>query len=80
MPREFFRKLSPDHNQIRKHRFISLFGEILHEPNLWHMNHYLPGILAVQAGLAADKAVELVDAGGLAANAESAPGAPVEGD
>ena len=38
MPRKFFKKITPDPHEIRKHRVIQLFGEALHEPNLWHLN------------------------------------------
>ena len=38
MPRKFFKKLSPDPHKIRKHRIVNLFGELLHDPNLWHLN------------------------------------------
>ena len=38
MPRKFIRKLLPDHRKIKENRYLAVFGELLHEPNLWHLN------------------------------------------
>lgn len=38
MPRKFLRKLLPDPHKITRSRSLSIFGKLLHEPNLWHMN------------------------------------------
>ena len=38
MPRKFIRRYMPDHHTIRNHQSIRLFGDWLHEPNLWHLN------------------------------------------
>ena len=38
MPRKLIRRYMPDHQTIRDHRSIALFGSLLHEPNLWHLN------------------------------------------
>lgn len=38
MPRKYFRKYLPSHDAVRQHRFIRLFGPILHHHNLWHLN------------------------------------------
>lgn len=38
MPRKYFRKYLPSHDQVREHRIISRFGRFLHHPNLWHLN------------------------------------------
>ncbi|MEX0731129.1 MAG: DUF2062 domain-containing protein [Aquisalimonadaceae bacterium] len=40
MPRKFFRRFLPDQRQIREHRHLRLFGRLLHEPNLWHLNRH----------------------------------------
>lgn len=38
MPKKFIRRLLPDHEKIKKQRALRVFGKILHEPNLWHLN------------------------------------------
>ena len=38
MPRKFLKKFMPDPHEIKNNKFLSLFGKVLHEPNLWHMN------------------------------------------
>jgi hypothetical protein len=38
MPRKFFKKYLPSHETVKDNRFIGLFGDWLHHPNLWHLN------------------------------------------
>jgi len=38
MPRKFFKKIVPDHHLIRNHKRLRVFGTLLHDPNLWHLN------------------------------------------
>lgn len=38
MPRHLFKQYAPDHQKIRDHRHLRMFGRLLHDPNLWHMN------------------------------------------
>ncbi|MGD2082683.1 MAG: DUF2062 domain-containing protein [Chromatiales bacterium] len=38
MPRRFVRRYIPSQERIRNHRFLRLFGALLHDPNLWHLN------------------------------------------
>jgi len=38
MPKRFFKKISPDHETIRNHKHMKMFGDFLHDPNIWHMN------------------------------------------
>ena len=39
MPRKFFKRYTPDHDKIRSHRHLrALFGSLLHDPNLFHLN------------------------------------------
>lgn len=37
----------PNHNKIRTHKSLRLFGTLLHDPNLWHLNRR-----SVAAGIA----------------------------
>ena len=38
MPKKFIRRLLPDHKSIVENRYLAVFGKLLHEPNLWHLN------------------------------------------
>jgi len=38
MPKKFLRKYLPDPHTIRDHKSLQLFGKLLHDPNLWHLN------------------------------------------
>ncbi len=38
MARQFIKRWLPDHGTIRNHHALQLFGTMLHEPNLWHLN------------------------------------------
>ncbi len=38
MPKAFFRKLSPDHKKLKEHKYLRIFGRLLHDPNLFHLN------------------------------------------
>ncbi len=30
----------PDHKKIRDHKYLRLFGNLLHDPGLWHLNRH----------------------------------------
>lgn len=48
MPRKFFKKYSPDPQVIREHKLLKVFGNLLHDPNLWHLNRKsVPGAFAL---------------------------------
>ena len=38
MPKHLIRKITPDHETIRNHKHMQIFGTLLHDPNLFHMN------------------------------------------
>ena len=38
MAKKFIRRYLPDPHKIRAHKHLRLFGTLLHEPNLWHLN------------------------------------------
>lgn len=38
MPKKFLRKFLPDPHKITQSKSLRIFGSLLHEPNLWHMN------------------------------------------
>lgn len=38
MPKHLIKKITPDHNKIRNHKHMQVFGTLLHDPNIWHMN------------------------------------------
>lgn len=50
MPRKYFRKYLPDHESVRRNRYLRWFRPLLKHPNLWHLNrHSVAG--GVAAGL-----------------------------
>jgi uncharacterized protein (DUF2062 family) len=38
MPRHLLKRYAPDHHVIRNHKHMRMFGNLLHNPNLWHLN------------------------------------------
>jgi hypothetical protein len=38
MPRRLIKRFLPDHRKIRDHKHLRMFGTLLHDPNLWHLN------------------------------------------
>ncbi|HKK16744.1 MAG TPA: DUF2062 domain-containing protein, partial [Gammaproteobacteria bacterium] len=35
--RSFLKKYLPEHAHFREHRYLRHFGELLHDPNIWHL-------------------------------------------
>ncbi len=38
MPKKTIKKFLPDHHTIKSHKHLQIFGELLHNGNLWHLN------------------------------------------
>lgn len=38
MPKKFIKRFMPDPHKIRHHKYLRIFGSLLHDPSLWHMN------------------------------------------
>ncbi|WP_126454846.1 DUF2062 domain-containing protein [Sulfuriflexus mobilis] len=38
MLKKFIQRYIPDHQAIRKHKNLQIFGNLLHDPNLFHLN------------------------------------------
>jgi uncharacterized protein len=38
MLKELIKRYMPDHQRVREHRYLRFFGNLLHDPNLWHLN------------------------------------------
>lgn len=48
MPKKFIKRYIPDHKTIRDHKHLRIFGKLLHDPNLWHLNRRsVPGAVSV---------------------------------
>ena len=38
MPKRIIKRYLPDPHKIREHKHLRFFGQLLHDPNLWHLN------------------------------------------
>ncbi len=43
MPRKLIKRYLPDPGKIKDNKFLSIFGSILHDPQLWHLTRYSVG-------------------------------------
>jgi uncharacterized protein (DUF2062 family) len=38
MPKKLIKRFVPDTHAIKSNRYLRVFGQLLHDPNLWHLN------------------------------------------
>jgi uncharacterized protein len=38
MPKRLIKRIIPDHELIRSYKYLRIFGSLLHDPRLWHLN------------------------------------------
>lgn len=38
MPKKTIKRFMPDHQTIKSHKHLQIFGNLLHDGNLWHLN------------------------------------------
>lgn len=38
MPKRIIKRYLPDPRKVRDHKHLRFFGQLLHDPNLWHLN------------------------------------------
>lgn len=38
MPKKIIRRYLPDHDTLKSHKHLRCFGDLLHDPNIWHLN------------------------------------------
>ena len=40
MPKKLIKRFMPDHQSIKDNKHLKIFGRLLHNPHLWHMNRH----------------------------------------
>jgi uncharacterized protein len=40
MPKRLIKRFLPHHEKMRKHKHLQIFGTLLHDANLWHLNRH----------------------------------------
>lgn len=38
MPKKFIQRFLPDHQKVKENKAVNMFGDLLHDANLWHLN------------------------------------------
>lgn len=38
--KKFIHRFIPNPNELKEHKHLKIFGNIIHDPNLWHLNRY----------------------------------------
>jgi uncharacterized protein (DUF2062 family) len=40
MPKKIIKRMMPDHQTIKENKYLTVFGDLLHNANLWHLNRH----------------------------------------
>lgn len=40
MPKKTIKRMMPDHQSIKENKYLKIFGSLLHNPHLWHLNRH----------------------------------------
>ena len=40
MPKKIIKRMMPDHQTIKENKYLKIFGNLLHNANLWHLNRH----------------------------------------
>jgi uncharacterized protein (DUF2062 family) len=40
MPKKIIKRMMPDHQAIKENKYLKIFGNLLHNANLWHLNRH----------------------------------------